>query len=393
MKPTDCSRAWQAEAVEDGRLSVRDRASFERHRPTCEHCKKVVAELALLRGIGMRHAASPTAPLEHRRARNELLRLANELTVRAPKSIPWRGLAAALAVVSLVAVLAIRLTASRPAAPASVAAPSYHVLPSQGAEWRTLEHGSKVRLAVTRGHFEIAVRHLSAGQRFTLELPDGELEVQGTRFVVEVDGRRTLGVEVLEGRVALRVRERGRALVTLGPGESFRAASGSMGGPEATAPGQPSEMHALTLPSAPASRFSDARPELPDPRASRERTPGTANDTASAAASASGRAAVGQPARSAAPANETVGSAATSGADFARAMSAFSAGDYGQAEKLFQRFASEHTTDTRVEDAMFLSAVARARRGDVEGSRALAAEYLRRYPNGLRRIEAERLVE
>ena len=78
-------------------------------------------------------------------------------------------------------------------------------------------------------------------------------------------------------------------------------------------------------------------------------------------------------------------------------MSAFSAGDYGQrlrtSRKLFQRFASEHTTDTRVEDAMFLRAVARARSGDVEGSPALAAEYLRRYPAGLRRIEAERLVE
>jgi ferric-dicitrate binding protein FerR (iron transport regulator) len=372
MTPTDCSRAWQAEAVEDGRLSEMDRASFERHLSTCEHCKKAVAELGLLRGIGMHHTPSPTTPLEHRRARNELLRRANELTVRGPKSVPWRRLAATLAVVSLVAALAIRLTASRPAAPASVAAPSYHVLPSQGAEWRTLEHGPKVRLAVTSGHFEIAVRHLTAGQRFMLELPDGELEVQGTRFVVEVDGRRTLGVEVLEGRVALRVRERGRALVTLGPGESFRAASGSMGRPQATAPVQP---------------------KLPDPRASRERTPGTANDTASAVASASGRAVVGQPARSAAPANETVGSATTSGADFARAMSAFSAGDYGQAEKLFQRFVNEHTTDTRVEDATFLRAVARARRGDVEGSRALAAEYLRRYPDGLRRIEAERLAE
>jgi TolA-binding protein len=84
--------------------------------------------------------------------------------------------------------------------------------------------------------------------------------------------------------------------------------------------------------------------------------------------------------------------AASAGAAFTEAMSAFSDGDFARAERLFSVFERDHAGDARVEDATFLRAVARSRRGDRAGAASLAREYLRRFPNGLRRIEAERLA-
>jgi TolA-binding protein len=82
----------------------------------------------------------------------------------------------------------------------------------------------------------------------------------------------------------------------------------------------------------------------------------------------------------------------SAGRDFALAMAAFSAGDYGRAERLFLAFGQDHPADARVEDATFLIAVARSRRGDVDGAGKIARQYLQRYPSGLRRVEAERLA-
>jgi TolA-binding protein len=86
----------------------------------------------------------------------------------------------------------------------------------------------------------------------------------------------------------------------------------------------------------------------------------------------------------------TVGSA---GARFAEAVAAFGAGDYGRADALFGTFARDFPTDSRAEDATFLRADARAKRGDKAGAAAGARLYLRAYPNGLRRPAAERLAE
>ena len=52
-----------------------------------------------------------------------------------------------------------------------------------------------------------------------------------------------------------------------------------------------------------------------------------------------------------------------------------------------------YPSDPRTEDASYLRAVALARMGDVEGASELAREYLARYPNGLRRVEADRLTK
>jgi len=70
-------------------------------------------------------------------------------------------------------------------------------------------------------------------------------------------------------------------------------------------------------------------------------------------------------------------------------MAAF---DYGWAEGAFLGFERRHPVDARCEDATFLRAVARARRGDAAGASTIAREYLERYPSGLRLHEARRLI-
>lgn len=360
----ECPRSWQAEAAEDRRLSDADRASFDRHLATCAVCARVVRELAQLRNLAARTEAAASSPLEHRRARNELLRRANELTLEAPPRRSWRGVAVAAALVAACVAVAVTLRLRAPAAPGvtALSEPSYELHASTGAEWSFVERGSTLKLATRRGRFELSVRHLSPGQRFVLVLPDGELEVRGTRFVVEVDGARTLGVRVEEGRVALRVREREGSPLLLGAGERFAAA-------------EPSPVSAAS--SAPAAEITPP-PALAPRRAVADATPlPSAGDAVPALSSAQRVASADNP----------------TGADFARAMSAFSSGNYGEAQKRFQAFAAVHPGDPRAEDATFLSAVASARRGDRDGARTLAQRYLARYPSGLRRREALELAK
>lgn len=94
MKRPACTRAWQAEALEDGRLSGAERASFERHAASCAECARELRALVRLRqGAEWLPASSPT-PLEHRRQRQALLRRASELCQRAPAEPRRRTFAA-----------------------------------------------------------------------------------------------------------------------------------------------------------------------------------------------------------------------------------------------------------------------------------------------------------
>ncbi len=73
-------------------------------------------------------------------------------------------------------------------------------------------------------------------------------------------------------------------------------------------------------------------------------------------------------------------------------MAAFGAASYAQADDLLASFALEFGGDARAEDASFLRAVARSRMGDEAGAASLAGAYLRSFPLGLRRREAEELT-
>jgi len=353
MSSAGCTRAWQAEAAEDDRLSKADLASFERHAATCAVCTREIAALAELKRIGRELPVLSSTPLERRRLRNELLRRAHGDYERAPRrSLAWllAGAVALTAAAGVALFLTSRASDPPPVAQAPSPEPTYRAIASSDTAWSTHQHGRDLRLALSRGRLELAVDPLRTDQRFIVELPDGELEVKGTRFVIEADGVRTLGVRVLEGRVMLRLRERESALLVAGDGY---AAPSSQAEPPADA-AAPDAMPRQTSKPARTARAGAHDAAVPEAVVTAAPSP-----TASA---------------------------------FTQAMSAFSAGDYGRADELFADFAREHTDDARVEDALFLRAVARSRRGDASGARAIARQYLERFPNGLRRDDAERLT-
>lgn len=358
MTAPRCARLWQVEAVRDRRLAGPDRAAFERHLATCSECTLELAAFERLEELSARLPVPSSDPLARRRLRNELLRRANDLSLGTGRPPARRRnfvvLAAALAAALMIVFVTWRR--SDDSAVLAVGEPRFEVVSAPGSQWSTLRHGAALRLALSRGHVDVSVHKLRAGQSFVLELPDGEIEVRGTRFAVDVVDRKTRGVVVREGLVALRWRDSGRELL-LGAGQAWTAATppASATAKATRVPPQPSDRGAPTLPLAPA------------------------------------------PAKSAAPARPQASApkpGATSGAteEFAAAMAAFSSGDYATAERLFLAFEAHYPTNGHVEDTMFLRALTRLRRGDETGAKALARQYLARYPNGFRAPEAQRIT-
>ncbi|HMY18105.1 MAG TPA: hypothetical protein PKA58_17395, partial [Polyangium sp.] len=78
MNRSRCDRTWQAGAREDGRLDKRDLESFERHAQHCPECTREIAALAKIAQTMAALTDGKRTDLEHRRARQELLRRANE---------------------------------------------------------------------------------------------------------------------------------------------------------------------------------------------------------------------------------------------------------------------------------------------------------------------------
>ena len=354
MKIGNCSRSWQAEAALDQRISGDDRLAFERHAQTCEHCTRELRDLLRLKKLGHQLPWPKVEPLVRRRQRNALLRRAHggDETRTAAPAWRWVIVAAVLSALALAVVAYRKLHLELPRTVAGAVV--YEVSAGEGSTWRELAKGESVRLALQKGELAVQVGKLAAGQSFVLQLPDGELEVRGTRFTVAADLRHTQRVAVSEGRVALRLRGQPEAL--LGAGQSWQLASIT---PEASSrAGSSAESNVVTAPS---NREQVAKPSRP----------------ASSSVRARPLAAEPEP---------------SPRSDFAEAMASFSRGDFATAEQLFERFEAKHPESSQVEDSLFLRAVARLRRGDVPGARSLAAQYLRRYPSGFRAGEAQRIV-
>ncbi len=391
MTTDRCDRMWQVEALDDARLEPKDRASFERHAPTCAACS---AELVRLGELRESMSLAPTAErtdLERRRARIALLGAANQRVVerQAPsRRVRAWALAAALPLLGLSGAALAHYSAAR-------ATNGFEVVNVAHAVWTANKSGSISRVTLRAGVASFHVEHVATGARFLVMLPDGEIEVRGTRFVVDVAGGQTRSVLVTEGVVALRV---GGAEHVLRASEHWQRASEVVAASTAAAPAAPPFERTMPEPTEVAdSPMSSARAKANGGSAAAPgaTVPRPAPVVSSAIASGESPRAVAQDHgrngdQLVAGAGPRLGSA---GARFAEAVAAFGAGDYGRAEALFGVFARDFSTDSRAEDATFLCADARARRGDKAGAAAGARAYLRAYPNGLRRPAAERLAE
>jgi TolA-binding protein len=76
---------------------------------------------------------------------------------------------------------------------------------------------------------------------------------------------------------------------------------------------------------------------------------------------------------------------------FARGVAALRDARYAEADAFLREFLVKNPRDSRAEDAAFLRAVGRSRSGDDAGAAELARDYLARFPQGMRRREAESL--
>ena len=381
MSAKPCARLWQAEADFDGYLSRSDAASFERHVATCVECSAERATLARLQSVAERMPALEVSPLRRRALHNELLSHANKSLARHGRPLlahPWVWLSLSACVFGVLLVVLLR--SRRPIAAVGGAEPSYELVAAPGSRWHVARPGSALRLAVEEGTFTISVRNLKANQRFALDLPDGEIEVRGTRFTVRLDGQHTMRVAVEEGHVALRLA--GRAETMLGPGDEWPVA-GLVDSVPPLAAGNVGVNPSSPLPTAPfaSSSVAPARSAREQPRSSgskgSSRVDSTTPTSGAGAAGGASNGGVRQP---------------TAGEDFVRAMTTFSRGDYGTAEQLFDAFDHNYPGSSHTEDVLFLRALTRSRRGDHDGASRLAREYLRRYPAGFRVHEAERMA-
>lgn len=382
MSPQKCARVWEAEAIEDGRLVDADRASYERHAAGCAECRRELAALAEVRASMMAAPEPVRTPLQRRAERAAILSRANGDYVRAGGPRAFAGLAFALAIPVLVvlglvgrSVLAKRHgeVALGHAAAWAAPAPQFEVVDARGASWTSAVEGHVAHVSLRAGVAAFHVEHVAPGKRFLLALPDGELEVHGTRFVVDVQAGATRSVEVTEGVVALRLG--GAPQRFLRAGERW-SADGTASA--ATAPSDRATP-ALAMPhqdDPTAAAATSSAPRVGTSAPSSGPTPsgnvGNANGVASASASA-------RPAVS--PSDR-----------YAEAIGAYRVGAYAKADALFAAFLRDFPGDPSCEDAAFLRAVCHQRIGDSAGAASLARAYLARYPSGLRRPEAERIA-
>jgi ferric-dicitrate binding protein FerR (iron transport regulator) len=347
MRPIACSRLWQAAAIEDGRLDGPDRASFRQHALSCAACAHEVGSLAELRRLAELAPVLSSTPLEHRRLRAALLRRADDQMVGGERRVwrsRWTLASAAALVVMLVLWIGVRATRPWRTAGGASPAPAFEVTGIDHASWTVEATGRTARVRLAAGSAAFHVERTTENQRFLLSLPDGEIEVHGTRFLVELAEHTTRHVEVSEGVVTLRLADADE--VRLVAGDTWdRTSKQPLAELEVAAPAPAVSTLPVTAPRvAPSSRSGSVRGVTPE------------SDM------------------------------------FAAAMTAFRAGDFRRAEHLFEKFLELTPGDPLVEDAHFLRAVARSRSGDADGAAKLAKEYLRKFPDGLRRREAEKIA-
>src|SRR6185369_14483654 len=77
MSTHSCPKANLVEALRDGRLGAQERASMERHLPSCAECTALSRALDRI-GEAVRAPLPEAKPLEHQRARAALLEKAAE---------------------------------------------------------------------------------------------------------------------------------------------------------------------------------------------------------------------------------------------------------------------------------------------------------------------------
>jgi TolA-binding protein len=349
----DCDRSWQIDALREGRLGPRDAESFERHRRLCAACAACIARDEKLRSLGRALGSGGPSELALRRLRARVLR--DAATGHTPsRTRAWLPVVAAAVAAALLALW--HPSAHRGALPALAAAPvgsvpatraapldplAATVTGSSDARWTQARAEQVERVRLDEGTLAVRVRPQRAGERFLVELPDGEIEVRGTTFQVTVRGGATARVHVDEGKVELRLN--GQVARDMTSSDTWAASS-------VASPAPPLRLPAPTMGSSSVAASSVAR-----------------------TATAGGL-----------PSEETT--------RYSDAVQALREGKFGDAAEAFHAFASANPSASQAEDASFLEAVALARAGRVDAAGLAAMHHLESFPASFHRKDAAILV-
>ena len=397
MNDDRCPLTWKAAALEDGRLDGADRISFDLHAARCADCRAEKKALATLYARMRDVSLLELAPLERARMRASLLSRANERFVARPSRGNTRWAVLGIAVAALLALAFVNRRSVLPAAGvagvACAASAHYEVVEAPHAVWRSRVSGANERVELADGAARFEVEPLGANERFLVALPDGELEVHGRRFAVDVALGRTKSVSVTDGTVV--VRRRGASDLVLHAGEGWTrtdAVTAARVDAEAlVATAEPVSVSAPAVPAASSVVAPRVRAAAGAPPVAVQPPAATgAHERASTGgAPSANEGAVADPSRrEVRPSTSRV-----AGERFDEAIGSFVHGSYALADTQLLAFARRFPDDARCEDAAFLSAVARWRLGDAAGARSRAEGYLSAYPNGLRRTEARHIAD
>jgi ferric-dicitrate binding protein FerR (iron transport regulator) len=215
MSGETCTRVRDAAAFGDGRMWL-DPALLE-HTEHCDVCHKEFHARKKAREFRDAFPVLTSIAAEGHRPQSTSASSTNTSEERARAARRRRVLLMFLAALSIVAFIIRRLSPRDADAPTSGRnVPFFRISNLQNAVFESKVEGGTVRSSMTRGIAAFHVGPLTDDQGFSLTLPDGELDVRGTRFVVSVDGGKTQAIEVNEGTVALRLRGHPEMLLKAG---------------------------------------------------------------------------------------------------------------------------------------------------------------------------------
>src|SRR5581483_3061386 len=199
MSDGGCHRLWEVDAYRAGLLGAGDSESFERHTRACATCKGRLESDERVRDLARELPYSEPGPLALRRLRARILHDAHGGDALDKRAAARRWLApgawvAAAAAVSVGALLLVSRPGPRPATASNAEARSAPaaapvderlagtVVSASGARWSQARSARVERVELAEGSIGVDVRPQLAGERFLVELPDGEIEVRGTSF-------------------------------------------------------------------------------------------------------------------------------------------------------------------------------------------------------------------
>jgi hypothetical protein len=353
-----CDRAWQVDAYRAGLLGAPDGESFERHTRTCASCKARLEGDERLRELARDLPVPEPTELGLRRLRGRILHDVGggPLPERVPRSRRWIAAGAVVGALGLGAVV----VASRSSVPDRRGADAERAVASSsvveeplagavtarpGAHWTQERHTAIERVDLAEGEIRVKVRPQTAGERFFVALPDGELEVRGTMFDVDVERGATRFVSVAEGVVELRLN--GRETIRLGPSESWPPPSPVVASARATPPN--------------AARVSPVPSTVLAPAPVKSSSPSAPDGADSAIA-------------------------------YAAAVQQLREGRYDEAASLFRAILLANPGSPQAEDASFLEAVALARAGRADAAALACEHHLARFPRSFHAREAAILI-